>query len=760
VSPRCSASVAPARPLNLIGLGLVYATVFVAMHPALWLRGRFLGWDAVREHWGDRVFPPAALLDGELPLWNPFEKGGYDFLGDPQTGVLYPPNWLSFIGIGALGDGPWVVLFSCLLHIALLAVGMHRLLEREGLPRWVRIFGAVALMLSARFAKSKDSAALWPAVWLPFLYMAMRDALERPCWRTGGRLGMFTAFALLAGHPPTGMRAILTLTPLGIFLIVAGLRAAPQWRPAVGRLGLSLGVALALTIALSLPMLLATAGWMPLTVRDAMPLHEVLRSSIAARELAHVFAAHLFKLNDLSLQYVGAVVGLAAVYHLLAGRGAERWVLAGTALLMFALACGGNTPVLPFLVAYVPTFNLWRISEGYLFGTTFLVVLLAARGVGSLVVARPGAVDEGVEQARRGRRAALLVSALAGALVLGTYPFAADVAMTANAALFLALGGAALICVRQSGRRFQWMGIALLFGVLLIDLGYQNRVIYSIAQSRPNLKKDPTLLKLVGVRDSYRIADDEYFQFRPGTRLEIRDLFGRYSTFVSRRYDAYWKKARTNVNLLRAANVKWLSGGAAGKLKRTLQRPDNLIGRPGGAYEVQRPAPRFLWHPRVTLVRTERESLGSVALGRSPVLERESLTPETLAAVSALKGTQAVVPGRLVRAQRNRLIFDVTAPAKGVVAVAEAWAPGWRATVDGRPTPVFPLDHLFRGVLVDGGRHRVEMVYAPRGVRPALAFWLATWLLLAATWLWSRRRRAPDARQDTCPTEVPCSGSS
>lgn len=750
----------PARPRRFLGLGLGYAAAFVALHPALWLHGRFLGWDAVREHWGDRVFPPAALLDGELPLWNPFEKGGYDFLGDPQTGVLYPPNWLSWLGIGALGDGPWVVLFASLLHFALLAVGMHRLLEREGLPPWVRTFGAVALMLSARFAKSKDSAALWPAVWLPWLYMAMRDALERPGWRTGGRLGAFTAFALLAGHPPTGVRAILTLAPLGVFLIVAGLRAAPRWLPAIGRLGLSLGVALGLTIALTLPMLLATAGWMPLTVRDGMSVHEILRSSITAGEVAHVFAAHLFELNDLSLQYVGAVVGLAAIYHLFAGRGAERWILAGTALVMFALACGGNTPVLPYLVAHVPTFNLWRISEGYLFGTTFLLVLLAARGVASLVVPRTSAPDEGVWQAWRGRRAALIVSVLAGALVIGTRSDAADPATTANAAIFFALGGAALAAVRWSRCRFRWFGIALLFGVLLVDLGYQNRVLYAIAQPRPNLKKDATLLKLAGVRDEYRIADDEYFQFRPGTRLEIRDLFGRYSTFVSRRYDAYWKKARSNVNLLRAANVKWVSGGAAGKLKRSLKGPDALIGRPGGAYEVPRPAPRFQWHPRVTLVRTERESIGSVSLGRSPVLERESLTPETLAAVSALKGTEAPVPGRLVRAERNRLVFDVTAPAKGVVAVAEAWAPGWRASVDGRPTPVFPVDHLFRGVLVEGGRHRVEMVYAPRGVRPALVIWLATWLLLVAAWLWLRRRRKPETPAHVCPTEVPCSGSS
>ncbi len=734
---------------RLLGLGLLYAALFVAMHPVLWLHGRFLGWDAVREHWGDRVFPPAALLDGQLPLWNPFEKGGYDFLGDPQTGVLYPLNWLSWLGVVAIGDGPWIVLFSALLHLAVLAVGMHRVLEREGLPPWVRAFGATALVLSARFAKSKDSAALWPAVWLPWLYLAMRDALRRPGWRTGGRLGLFTAFALLAGHPPTGVRAILTLAPLGIFLIVTGVRAAPSVRIALGRLGLSLGSAATLTVALTLPMLLATAGWMPLTVRDGMSTHEVLRSSITASEAAHVIAAHLFEMNDLSLQYVGAVIGLAAVHHLLAGRGAERWVLAGAAALMFVLACGVNTPVLPFLVRHVPTFSLWRISEGYLFGSTFLVILLAARGVGALALRSPADPDYRTER-RRARWAGVVLAVLTVGFILATRPHAADLAMSVNAALFLALGGLALglTALPATTRSRRFLPVAVLFAVLLADLGYQNRALYAIAQPAPNLKKDTTLRSLAGVADRYRIADDEYFQFRPGTRLEVRDLFGRYSTFVSRRYDGYWKKARTNVHLLRAANVKWVAGGAAGKLKRTLKGKDALLVRSGGLYELPRPVPRIQWHPTANIVRTERESLQAVATGRSPVVERENLDAKTLAAVKGLSsapgtGVGAPPAARLVRAERNELAFDIEAPARGIVAVAEAWAPGWRARIDGRPTAVFPVDHLFRGVVIDKGRHRVEMVYSPAGVRPALWAWLATWVGLAGLWMVDRQRARP-----------------
>ena len=37
------------------------------------------------------------LEQGSLPLWNPYAFSGMPLLGDAQTAMFYPPNWLFFV---------------------------------------------------------------------------------------------------------------------------------------------------------------------------------------------------------------------------------------------------------------------------------------------------------------------------------------------------------------------------------------------------------------------------------------------------------------------------------------------------------------------------------------------------------------------------------------------------------------------------------------------------------------------------------------
>jgi uncharacterized membrane protein YfhO len=74
-----------------------------------------------------------------------------------------------------------------------------------------------------------------------------------------------------------------------------------------------------------------------------------------------------------------------------------------------------------------------------------------------------------------------------------------------------------------------------------------------------------------------------------------------------------------------------------------------------------------------------------------------------------------------------------------MVILTDSWFPGWRATVDGHPTPILKAYGAFRGVVVDAGDHTIEMRYRPWSVFIGAALTAAAAMIA----LWVGTRKAP-----------------
>jgi uncharacterized membrane protein YfhO len=48
-----------------------------------------------------------------------------------------------------------------------------------------------------------------------------------------------------------------------------------------------------------------------------------------------------------------------------------------------------------------------------------------------------------------------------------------------------------------------------------------------------------------------------------------------------------------------------------------------------------------------------------------------------------------------------------------MVIVTDSFFPGWRATVDGKSTPIYEVDGGVRGIVVEKGAHEIDMKYRP-----------------------------------------------
>jgi hypothetical protein len=91
---------------------------------------------------------------------------------------------------------------------------------------------------------------------------------------------------------------------------------------------------------------------------------------------------------------------------------------------------------------------------------------------------------------------------------------------------------------------------------------------------------------------------------------------------------------------------------------------------------------------------------------------------------------------------RNSIELHVRSSAPAILVVAEAWYPGWRATVNGVPAEVLPANVWMRAVRVPAGASRVELHYVePSLARGAAISLCALLVLVVIGWRgWTRER--------------------
>jgi hypothetical protein len=82
-------------------------------------------------------------------------------------------------------------------------------------------------------------------------------------------------------------------------------------------------------------------------------------------------------------------------------------------------------------------------------------------------------------------------------------------------------------------------------------------------------------------------------------------------------------------------------------------------------------------------------------------------------ALEACEGEDRVT---LVGRGINWLEADAVMGCRGLVIVSDTWYPGWVAHVDGQRRPILEVNGMLRGIVVEGGAHRIEMRYRPGSV--------------------------------------------
>jgi len=165
-------------------------------------------------------FQAAALHQGQLPLWDPYEWGGQPLVGQVQPGAAYPVNWILFslpLRKGFIRHG-FLQWYFVIIHFmaALFCYLLCRDLERSR---------AASLLAGAAFGLAGWMGTIdWPqmlnsALWTPLIFLFLLRVMRgRRTIASAALAGTFLGVAYLAGHHQIPIFVSLAVAGFWIYL--------------------------------------------------------------------------------------------------------------------------------------------------------------------------------------------------------------------------------------------------------------------------------------------------------------------------------------------------------------------------------------------------------------------------------------------------------------------------------------------------------------------------------------------------------------
>ena len=153
--------------------------------------------------------------------------------------------------------------------------------------------------------------------------------------------------------------------------------------------------------------------------------------------------------------------------------------------------------------------------------------------------------------------------------------------------------------------------------------------------------------------------------------------------------------------------------------------------------------PRFRFAKRIVSARDLPDAL---TLMRTP-----QFNPAADAIVEGLPNNESLANGKIVSEQiaNTSLNFDIDTEGRSFFIVADSFFPGWTASVNGKPAPIFPVYGCVRGISIENaGKHHVEFRFVPKTLFAGFLCTVLGILLLSLLWFAERTGRIPRFRQD------------
>jgi hypothetical protein len=192
----------PQRRVPPADLACLAALACLLVLPSL-VRGDLIGGGELTHHFYRLLFVARQIRSGHVPLWNPYLASGYPAVADPPTGFFYPLT-VPLLAVLSVQDA---INTGILVHLVLAGAFMDLYLLGLGLTRPARLVGAAVYMLAGYTATrlmAGDIQRVQVYAWTPLL-LYLIDEITDGRRRVGAALlgGVVLASQFLAGDPQT-----------------------------------------------------------------------------------------------------------------------------------------------------------------------------------------------------------------------------------------------------------------------------------------------------------------------------------------------------------------------------------------------------------------------------------------------------------------------------------------------------------------------------------------------------------------------------
>ena len=738
----------------------------------------------------------ASVANAFQAHWEPFSDGGRSLEGGWNAITLLFHRYL----IQHLFPFPSSIAWLAVLALAWGGVGSFYYCRRIGIGR------GGAFLAGMLFALCTENLSLINAghiqkieaiAWLPWILLALEAAL------TGGRLfhyaltGLLLAVQFFHMHWQISFYTCLAVALYWLFWVVF------QWRDEDGSYRLrALGRDIALAtvmvalffgiIAMSFAPLLS---WSRQSERGGgMSQEQGMSWSMPPEEVATLLipglvgfsrqeAGDIPKAGEVyywgrmyftqTSDYLGFLPWLLLPLALLFRRDRLTWffnILMGVTLVM---ALGKYTPIYQFMFDHLPGFATFRVPKMILFLFAFGAAVLMGRGADLLM-----RFQDELEGRLAGWMGGIALLSLllggfwlqtmatpdvilsivrgfieeptryqaGGALVRERYLFLVQEAGVAFAIALVYLG---LIFIGYR-RWLHWRLIVLLLGLVLMgDLWRVNRrflVVTSPPLADKQRAKSDTVAFLEQQIGLYRMQPVNEQEAHYYSDYQLPTLAS-YVTVSEKRYREYLDRLGLLSAMPDIMNLKYLvmPGQEYASQERLLAAKFQAVFRSNtGAVVLENRTvlPKAWLVPSARVLATPQERLAFMV--------SRQFDPRRVAVVESfplleMPGVAGELPTvRVLRYEPNIISLTARAPQNTLLVLGEKYYDWWYATVDGKPQPIVPVNHILRGVYLPPGSHTVEFRFDP------LPFKIGTWLTLGAFTLfaliavreWRFRRRS------------------